>query len=1062
MRSLTEHVSGARAFLDAMPSDASLWVVGSTVSAARALIRDQARVRASGALSGWKAVSLDGLAYELAGPSLDTDALSAASPLALEAIVQELVSRRAKGALGRYEGSRHSPGLCRALARTLSELAQADVGSAPLAALDPVLAALYAELRATLTERHLVDRAGVYARAIRAVSARAATEAPRAAPHVLLLEVLVVTELEAALVRALGATASSFMAVVPPWDARTRAAVAEDAELVPSSPQPLRQVATDLFAAEVHAHPDLVERFSARSEREECAEVASRILAVVHEGTPFRRIAVVLADPPLYRAPLAEAFARAGIDASPMAGARRPDPAGRALLALIDCALEHLSARAFAEYLSFGVLPNADQGAPPRAWPAADRVGEDDEDTTDATKPVDALGDGVVRAGALRTPYRFERVMVDAAVVGGGAARWEKRLRGLRERLERAMSEDDEAHQREHQERRAELDAFEGFALPLLHDLSVLDREAPLSQHLEALAALATRALARPLRVLAVLDTLKGRGPAAVLGLAEVRALLDRPLRDVPDARAAHAGSAGLAGVEVLSLDEVRGRSFDHVFLPGMSERTFPRPVREDAILPDAARKKLETDAGGSLMTRRTHTLLGRDQLRAAVGAAGRSLTISHARTDGAKGRARLPSLYLLELSRASSARLPAVEDAAPPAQRGVLGAPLDPARSLDALEHGLSHLEQLLARPAEAKGKLRYLLTQHPTLRRAVRVRYARGLLDREYSADGLVVTEAQTKTLLERHALRARPYSATALESFGACPYRFYLKAVLRLNPREVLEPLLELDPLLRGSLVHSLQYRAITRLREEKVPFTEASLPVALAVVDDAFLALRRELADEHVLAVPGAIEADLAVMHADLRRWMEQLLASGWTPVAAELAFGLAGRAGDAERDAASQKAPVPLASGITLRGAIDLVEEKDGALRATDHKTGRSRVGIGARIAGGKSLQPALYAEALAALPIGEGKTVVGGRLSYCTARGGFSEVVVPADEETRAALLVLTSALTEELGRGRLLRRPGDGECTYCDFALVCGPGEEERARGKKVPDALVRLRRTR
>ena len=228
MRSLTEHVSGARAFLDAMPSDASLWVVGSTVSAARALIRDQARVRASGALSGWKAVSLDGLAYELAGPSLDTDALSAASPLALEAIVQELVSRRAKGALGRYEGSRHSPGLCRALARTLSELAQADVGSAPLAALDPVLAALYAELRATLTERHLVDRAGVYARAIRAVSARAATEAPRAAPHVLLLEVLVVTELEAALVRALGATASSFMAVVPPWDARTRAAVAED------------------------------------------------------------------------------------------------------------------------------------------------------------------------------------------------------------------------------------------------------------------------------------------------------------------------------------------------------------------------------------------------------------------------------------------------------------------------------------------------------------------------------------------------------------------------------------------------------------------------------------------------------------------------------------------------------------------------------------------------------------------------------------------------------------------------------------------------------------------
>lgn len=1049
MRSLTEHAGGARAFLDAQASGAPLYVVASTVSAARAAIRDEARLRAAlrdeagGALSGWQAFSLDGLAHFLAAPSLDREELSFVSGPAFEAVVLEVLRQEAH-ALGRYAKSADSPGLVRSLSRTLDELAQADVAPSALHH-DPVLGRLYTEVRSRMRARQKTDRAGVFSRAILAARARPL-------PPILLLEVAVETALEATFVRALGDASSQLMAVVPAWDVRTREALAEDAELVPAPADPMRDVAASLFSPRVSPHLGTVHRFSARSEREECVEIASRVLAALQAGTSFRRIAVVLADPAQYRAPLAEAFARAKIEASPMLGARRPDPAGRAFLALMDCALEGLSARAFAEYLSFGVLPPAEGGAPPPAWPEGDRLGDEDEDATDEGKDA---ADGSVRAGTLRSPYRFERVMVDAAVVGGGRARWERRLAGLRERLERAMAEDQA--EEEHARHRAELDAFEAFALPLLGDLEGLDRHAPLREHLDALTALATRALARPGRVLSVLGSLSGSATSSTLSLAELRALLDRPLRDVVDARAKHAGAASLGGVEVLSLEEVRGRRFDHVFLPGMSERTFPRVVREDPILPDAAR----TELGANLATRRERAAFGRDQLRAAVGAARISLTISHARTDGARGRARLPSLYLLELARASEAELPALEAAAPAAPRGVLGAPLDPARSVDATEHGLAHLTLLLSRPAEgAKGQLRYLFDAHPSLRRAVRNRYAREQRDREYSADGLVATEAQTKTLLSRHELGARAYSATALESFSACPYRFYLKAILRLSPREVLEPLLELDPLLRGSLVHSLQYRTITRLRAEGITLDETAIVRALGVVDEEFARLRRELSEQHVVPVPGAIEDDLTVMHADARRWIEGLLRSRWRPVAAELAFGLPAFGHDAERDAASQRDPVKLASGITLRGAIDLVEERDGVLRATDHKTGRARVGTGARIAGGKSLQPALYAEALAALPQFAGRDVLGGRLSYCTTRGGFFEVVVPRDAETAGALSVLTGAIAEEVARGRLLRRPEAGECRYCDFQLVCGPDEESRARGKKVPDALVRLRR--
>jgi RecB family exonuclease len=1055
MRSLTEHLGGARAFLDAAP-DAPLWVIASTRTAARALIRDEV-VRGDGgvrALSGWRASSLTACAEQLAAPALDQGGLSYADPLVLEGIVLELLARRA-GGLGRYAASVDSPGLVRALTRTLGELAEGDVAPSALLALptpDPVLSGLYAELRRELAQRKLLDRAGLFETAIRAVERTAL-------PRLLLLEVTVTTALEGALVRSLIRCAPDVLAVCPAWDTRTRAALGDDLELATCEVEPLRALAGELFSPTVHAHPGAVERFSARTEREECAEIASRILARAAEGTSYRRMAIVLGDPAAYRAPLSEALARAGITSSVLDATRRPSPSGRALLALLDCALEGLSARAFAEYLSFSVLPPAD-GAPPDAWPSAERTSDDDDDDDER---------GGERAGSLRTPYRFERVLVDAAVVGGGAERWSRRLAGLSQRLEHALAEADDDARDALVRQRSELADFEAFALPLVRDLEQLDHARPLHEHLDAIEALATRALARPRRVLAVLSGLRRLRDPHPLRLRDVRALLDRPLRDVPERER----GSGARGVEVLSLDAIRGRRFDHVFLPGMSERVFPRPQREDPILDDEARRALAEGslataslatsplASSPLATRHERILRERDALRAAVGAARCSVTASHARVDGGRGRAQLPSLYLLELARAAEAHLPAIEDAAPPAARSVLGTPDDPARAIDAIEHGLSMLAQLLAEPAKAKGRLRYLFDQQPTLRRAVRQRYAREQSDREYSVDGLVASDAASKARLSQHALSARAYSATALESFGACPYRFYLKAIVRLQPREVLEPLLELDPMLRGSLVHSLQYRALTQLREERAPLDASGLPRALEVVDEAFRRLRTELSEQHLLPVPGSIESDLTVMHADARRWMEALLTSGWTPLATELAFGLSGHVDSAERDRLSQKDPVPLASGIRLRGAIDLVEEREGVLRATDHKTGRVRATAGARIGGGKSLQPALYAEALEAMPIARGKRVEGGRLSYCTTKGGFSEVNVPLDAAAREGLAVLTSSVTEELARGRLLRRPGVGECTYCDYQALCGPDEARRAAGKKVPDALARLRRT-
>ena len=94
-------------------------------------------------------------------------------------------------------------------------------------------------------------------------------------------------------------------------------------------------------------------------EPRECVEIVRSIQAEAAQGVPFDQMAVLLNSPGDYRSHLEEAFSRAEIPAYFAQGTTAPDPAGRAMLALLSCAAEGLSARRFAEYLSLGQVPRA-------------------------------------------------------------------------------------------------------------------------------------------------------------------------------------------------------------------------------------------------------------------------------------------------------------------------------------------------------------------------------------------------------------------------------------------------------------------------------------------------------------------------------------------------------------------------------------------------------------------------------------------------------------------------------------------------------------------------------
>jgi hypothetical protein len=83
-----------------------------------------------------------------------------------------------------------------------------------------------------------------------------------------------------------------------------------------------------------------------------------------------------LRSPEDYRAHLREAFARADIPVHFARGAVRPDPAGRAFVALLECAAEGLSALKFRSHVGVRVPSRRGSSSPaaphrPRLHPPA-------------------------------------------------------------------------------------------------------------------------------------------------------------------------------------------------------------------------------------------------------------------------------------------------------------------------------------------------------------------------------------------------------------------------------------------------------------------------------------------------------------------------------------------------------------------------------------------------------------------------------------------------------------------------------------------------------------------
>lgn len=265
---------------------------------------------------------------------------------------------------------------------------------------------------------------------------------------------------------------------------------------------------------------------------------------------------------------------------------------------------------------------------------------------------------------------------------------------------------------------------------------------------------------------------------------------------------------------------------------------------------------------------------------------------------------------------------------------------------------------------------------------------------------------------------------FSATRLETLGACPRRYLYQYLLGVrepdDPRW--DPETWLTPLERGSLLHGVYEETLKAARKQGIePDDVAFTNLARVLLSDA---VERTT---HRVPPPSSVvrDAEVQALELDLLAFIDLIRRERPDWIALELAFG------PRERDLAVEIG----GREVRLRGAIDRVDRvASGRLRVVDYKTGSPRhFRVTRPFNGGRRIQHVLYT--LAAERI-LGESVEAMEYHFPTRRGQNEVVRYDSVALTRGPEVL--NHLFEIARNGHFVTTEDANDCRYCAFAPVC------------------------
>jgi len=461
-------------------------------------------------------------------------------------------------------------------------------------------------------------------------------------------------------------------------------------------------------------------------------------------------------------------------------------------------------------------------------------------------------------------------------------------------------------------------------------------------------------------------------------------------------------GGAG-GGVAILSVEHARSRTFEQLFLIGLTGDVFPRPISEAPLLPDALRRRLRAVLPDLPVKREGYA--EERFLFAQLLSASAHAVISYPSVDE-NGRRR-PASPLLE--RLRSKQITELAGFWAPAEC----AAARPLRT--AYEHaqiaGLSGTPEQFAGALQVAFEERLAADPDPIEIPAAQRAGARIRVLEEWDARGRRRLELGPYfgflgPLAEAADPRRAPLYVTGVEKIARCPWQAALIQLLRIEPLpDALVELPSADALMIGNLVHGvLQALVAERLPPDPCTLEEASARKPIQVPWPEADRLRelldrraRKLLRDEGIATPGfeRVLVDRARACLEVARrldWPTEGSDVGSLAVEVEGAVALRDCSG-AERE---------------LRFRADRVDRAAGVLRLIDYKTGKPitdakkpetrKRHLLDRVLRGSTLQVPAYA--MGGTRISDGKAVQG-RYLFLAADAFEDARIAEVDSEER-------------------------------------------------------------
>jgi len=268
---------------------------------------------------------------------------------------------------------------------------------------------------------------------------------------------------------------------------------------------------------------------------------------------------------------------------------------------------------------------------------------------------------------------------------------------------------------------------------------------------------------------------------------------------------------------------------------------------------------------------------------------------------------------------------------------------------------------------------------------------------------------------------------FSATQLEGFMSCPYRWFIERRLGVRALEEPETLEKPDAKTIGSILHNVLETYMSETKDPK--HDHERLDRILTQVIETEVAATGDIAPIYL----EKLKKDLGALTDSFLEHTDECLRDGRKPMFFEFAFGTVYKEN-------VQDDPVPLKVGkqkILLSGSVDRIDIKGDSAFILDYKSSAPKNYKTVEFMQGQRLQPALYAEAFMALK-GKDLGIKEVNAGYLPLKGNAKEFVSPHDKDRKEKLGKIMDFILGAMKAGYFFPT---GNCDWCDYGNICGKG---------------------